>query len=312
MAIIIKKKVGSSNKTKTLPEYKPFIDKLSVVATFQEKDADDVFSNVWGQLEDKAVFNDAGYKAKGKYKVAKRINLASTVSRPLFQFDHENKKASKCRIELNPRKVGAEGLLELHAVLTSLMPDGWDYFVHHGRITRIDVAVDIPNSRPGMFAILPKQGLTTKEWASNGKLQTLVLGKKSGSQTLIYNKKAHRLAQKQKWDGKSTVRVERRLKNPPTKTLSMLPSMVNPFEVISLTDLQVAPPAEKKTWIWSLFKDSVATRGLPAALMMLPKEKRTLYRKHLELNPHSLWSPSLIWLNWSQHLDELGLHKLKT
>lgn len=307
MAIIIKKKAGSSNKTQTLPKYKPFIDKLSVVITFQEADAHSIFSNIWLQIEDKAVFNDAGYKAKGKYKLAKFLNLGPA-SRPLFQFDYEDKKALKCRIDFNPRKIGLAGFSELQAILTSLMPDGWDYLLKHGNITRIDVAVDIPNSRPGMFAILPKQGLGTKAWTQGGKLETFVLGKKNANQTLIYNKKAHRLAQGKKWDGPATVRVERRLKHPAVKKIAMLSDLPNPFAALVLTDLEKMPVSEKKPWIWSLFKDSVAARGLPAALAKLPKEKRTMYRKHLEQHPHDQWSPSQIWEGWQDALKAVGLY----
>ncbi|WP_204378160.1 hypothetical protein [Tardiphaga robiniae] len=212
------------------------------------------------------------------------------------------------RIEFNPSAIGSIGFSELHGVLTSIMPGGWDYVIEYGRISRIDIAVDIPEARPGMFAVLPKQGLSTKEWTVAGKLQTLVLGKKGGNQTLIYNKKAQQLGQGKPWEGKATVRVERRMLNPAIKKLSSLPDLPNPFAALSLTELLNAPPTEKE-WLWSLFKDSVSVRGLPAALARLPKAKRTLYRKHLESQPHQLWGPSVIWTNWLAALGEHDLHK---
>ena len=310
MVVTITKKSAVSNKTPTLPKYKPFIDKISVVIPIQAEDSEDIYSNIWQQIEDKAVFNQAGYKAKGQYKLAKRINL-ELPSRPLFQFDYENGKALKFRIEFNPRKVGPCGLLKLHAVLTSLCPGGWDYVVQHGAISRIDIAVDIPNARPGMFGVVPLQGLSTKEWSVAGKLQTLVLGAKKGNQTLLYNKKALRLKQGQKWDGKASVRIERRLKNPSTKKLADLPLMDNPFAGITLTNFGPQPLKEKKSWVWSLFKDSVATRGVPAALAQLPKEKRTLYRNHLKLHAYDQWSPDEIWNAWPSYLNEMALHQKK-
>jgi hypothetical protein len=315
MAIFLKK-LTPSNKTQTLPKqseqdhtkqpdgsakpggYHPFIDKLSIVVTPPGDDAGDIHDAIWTVLDDAEVFSDAGGKTKwGKFKVAKWIKL--TTGRVLFQFAHADKKAQKVRLEFNPRKIGSQGLMELKSILVTIFPDGWEYVIEHGNITRIDLAVDIPDARPCMFAILPQQGLTTKEWAVNGKLETFVLGKKKGHQTLLYNKKLKRLSQGQPWVGKSVVRLERRLRNPPIKNLSGLHSLPNPFNALLLTEVTTSPPSgETKPWVWELFKDSIIQRGLPNALALLPKERRTLYREHFKNHPHQLWDPVAIWMNW--------------
>jgi hypothetical protein len=309
-----------SNKSKTLQEKSkqdydeippagtliPFIDKLSVVVPILSADAEGIFNNLWTQLNDVDVFQDAGSKSKwGPFKVAKRICLTNTVARPLFQLAYAAKKAVKCRLDFNPRKVGEHGMMELDAVLISILPDGWKYVVTHGHITRIDIAVNIPNSRPSMFAFLPQQGLTTKEWAVNGKLETFVAGKKKGHQTAVYNKKKQRQAQGHKWIGKSVVRVERRLRNPSIGGLSGLLQLPNPFIALELIEMPGPPATEKKPWIWEIFKDSVTVRGLPAVLALLPLERRTAYRTHLKQHPHKLWDPISIWKNWPKALEIL-------
>jgi hypothetical protein len=319
MAIFLKKITSSSNKTQTLPKqadqdhhtkqpdglpkpdgYHPFIDKLSIVVTPLSVDEGDIYNAIWTVLDDAEVFSDAGAKAKwGPFKVAKWINLTSTPERVRFHFGYVGKNAVKLRLEFNPRKIGSHGLTELKSILTMIFPDGWEYVIAHGNITRIDVAVDFPNTRPCMFAVLPQQALTTKSWDVKGKLETFVLGKKKGNQTLLYNKKLQRLAQGKPWVGKSVTRLERRLRNPHINGLSGLHLLPNPFKGLLLTEVTTDPPSgEKKSWVWELFKDSVLQRGLPSALALLPKERRTLYRGHLNKNAHPLWDPIAIWENW--------------
>ncbi len=115
--------------------------------------------------------------------------------------------------------------MELHAVLSSIIPGGWAYVIKHGHITRIDIAVDIPNVRVDEFLFLPKQGTTSREWATNGHLETLRLGKPKGNQTLVYSVKKKRLAQGKSWPENSKVRIERRLRNPAVKKLNELGEM---------------------------------------------------------------------------------------
>jgi hypothetical protein len=318
---ITKKKIAASNKNQThqekptqesVPDPKvpsPFIDKITIVVNFLEADATAVYNAVWTAIHDKGVFNDTGYKAKSGYNLAKWLHLESTVARALFQFKYENKKAIKCRFEFNPRKLGESGIDELRAIAVILMNGGWEYVVKHGRITRIDIAVDIPNTRPENYAILPQQGLTSQKWAVNGKLQTFVLGTKKGNQTILYNKKAKRLSQGKKWSGKAAVRIERRLRNPSPYKLSLLHKLLNPFLAAKLLKMPGPPAWEKKPWMWSLFTDSVSVRGLPAALKILPAERRTAYRKHLAQCAHELWTPDQIWAKWPACLAKYKLHE---
>lgn len=316
MPIIITLKKKPSNKAQTLPENLtkapiPFIDKISVVLDpATEQDAHDTHQELFNILDDKELFKDAGKGAKwGPYKVAKRLKLSSLVDEkkyPLLQYAYSGKQALQLRLEFVPVDLGSNGMIELHAAL-GMLDGGWGYFVKHGRITRIDVAVDIPNTRMDEFLFLPPQALTTMQWKVNGELQSIVFGKKSGNQTSIYSRSAKRLAKGQGWVGKPEVRIERRITNLKNQKVSGLPSLPNPFSKLQMTVNIPGPPPGGKEWEWSVFEDSVKVRGLTAALALLPEERRTKYRKHLAAHPQPWWKPGAIWAQWPVMLNELKI-----
>lgn len=287
----------------------PFIDKISImVSPPDEEEAHEIYNQIILQMDDPELFA-SGAKKKGKFNFAKRIPLASTDNRPLFQshLDKSAKAAMSIRLEFNPRKLGLEGVEELHSKLTCLMDGGWGYVLQHGKITRLDVAVDLPGIRPGAFSVLPKQGATQRVFEVNGQLETLILGKKNGHQTIVYNKKKQRLAKKQQWDGPSTTRVERRLCPPQVATFTDLSQLPNPFLALMLVEMP-GPPEGEKPWIWELFKDAVAVRHLQPALALLPEARRTKYRAHLKQHAHAMWDADAIWKNWPAALVSLKLH----
>jgi hypothetical protein len=310
-----------SNKRETLPENppkapSPFIDKISVVLDpASERDAQDIHAELFPILEDAEVFKNAGKGAKwGPYKVAKRLKLPNLVDPkkyPLLQYAYSGKKAEQLRLEFVPVDLGWHGMAELHASL-GMVDGGWGYFIKHGRITRLDVTVDIPGVRMDDFLFLPQQALTTMQWNVDGHLQSLVFGKKSGNQTSIYSRNKKRLAKGQSWSGEPEVRIERRLANLKQQKVSSLPSLSNPFTAMQITLNLPGPPPDGKAWEWSMFADSVKVRGLCAALALLPEERRTKYRKHLAAHPQPWWNPDAIWAQWPAMLDELKIATAET
>ena len=305
-----------SNKAQTLPENlpkasKPFIDKISVVLDpASERDAYDTHAQLFPMFDDEELFKNAGKGAKwGPYKIAKRLKLPNLVDDkkyPLLQYAYSGKKAEQLRLEFVPVDLGWEGMAGLHASL-GMVDGGWGYFIKHGRVTRIDVAVDVPNTRMDGFLFLPQQTLTTMQWKVNGQLQSLVFGKKSGNQTSIYSRNKKRLAKGQSWSGEPEVRVERRLTNLKHQMVSSLPSLPNPFSAMQMTLNLPGPPPDGKAWEWLMFEDSVNVRGLCPALALLPEERRTKYRKHLAAHPQPWWNPDAIWAQWPAMLDELKI-----
>jgi hypothetical protein len=192
-----------SNKNKTLPQKpdpipsatsptspSPFIDRMSVTLSVpKDEEAKGIHSHIWTQLENSDVFWQGKFKKNG-YMLARRIKIrgiADTKKWPLLQYswDKHAKVASSFRIEFNPDDLGLDGLNYLNAGLCLIMPDGWGYFVKHGRVTMIEISVDFPGLGMEQFRVLPQQGLYTKAWGKGGILETLVLGKPKGNQTRI-------------------------------------------------------------------------------------------------------------------------------
>jgi hypothetical protein len=334
-------KLALSNKGQTLPDNPsheeplstpvgfgspcaptPFIDKISVVLDPPSQ---------WRALNIhsliKALPNDtppadaskgkqflpAGSKAKwGQYKWAKRIILPSVLDvkkYPLLQCAYTAKQITQLRIEFVPVDLGKVGMDELHMTLSDLVPGGWSYFVEHGRVTRIDVAADFPEVLMDDFHFLPIQGATTRQWRVNGKLQTYTHGKPKGNHTAIYDRKDKRIAKQKSWENKQGMRIERRIKTLPIEKLTELPSLPNPFLGMNLVSMPEAPPSEqtKMLYVWKLFHRAADAQGLTAALALLPEEKRTLYRKHLNAHVQPWWNPKAIWANWPNMLDELKI-----
>jgi hypothetical protein len=287
----------------------PFIDRISVTVKVPEGEgAWLIHKGIWPQVEDPAVFMPA--KKSPGYNSAWRLQLSSVINAshwPHFQYAYEGKVATGLRIEFVPVDLGPDGLMELHSILTSLVPNGWAYFIKHGRITRIDVAVDLPTARMDEFHMLPKQGATVKVWKSDGKLQTFQHGGVKGNHTQIYNRKAKRIAQGKPWAGKEGVRVERRLKNQQMPLMD-LPSLSNPFASLTLVARHpLKPPKEANEYVWRLFLNAAEHMTLPAALDLLPVEKRTAYRAHLKTQAMKWWNVDAIWGHWPAMLHELGI-----
>lgn len=323
------KKPPSSNETQTTPKNTlaktekgpqagppsagsiiPFIDRISVVLDVQAgQDAYDIHSNIWAQFNDTEVFKSAS--KWGKFQVGKRIALGSVLNHkkwPVLHYRYEVPVALQLRLEFSPVDLGPQGLTELHAQLMSLVPDGWGYFVTHGRVTMIEITVDVPHVGVDQFHVVPQQGPSAMAWKANGQMETLVLGKAGSNQTRVYDRGKKRIAAGQKWTGPPTTRVERRLRPQPAFALSALPAMPNPFSSMQLiTPQTIPPPEEKKTYIWELFLDSASVRGLPTALKLLPVDKRTTYRKWLLKQPASWWQPETIWSHWPSVLAELKI-----
>ena len=180
--------------------------------------------------------------------------------------------------------------------------------VEHGRISRLDVAVDFPDASMNDFHFLPAQAATSTSWSQAGTLQTFQHSKSTGNCTSIYDRGAKRKAQGKGWQGKVGVRVERRLRNPKVD-LHGLPSLANPYADMNMVKRVVEPPQTdtKQPYIWSLFMDAAATIGLPAALARLPVKKRTAYRKHLAKHLQPWWDAEASWAGWPTMLAELKI-----
>ena len=325
MPILIPK--ASSNKPKTnrkltnpasppsaTPGLIPFIDKLSVVFTpANDEDAESMHTVMKAAFTEKSIFKNA-FIQSGGFNESKIIILPQSVQTPLIQYKYQKGRTQKIRLEFNPRKLGSEGLKELHAILKLLVYDGWHEIVAFGSVTRIDVAVDLSHKRPEDFLMVKDLGITSRSWSRDGEMQSISLGGSGGNQSLVYIVKAKRLYKNQPWTGHANTRVEcriRKLAKPKLEALSELP---NPFlSILMLPSMPTAPsvgePKADKAAAreWSRFMDSVKVRGINPALGFIPPKRRTEYRKHLKANALPWWDPETIWVNWPKALEILKI-----
>jgi hypothetical protein len=304
MAIIItKKQAALSNKTQTTDiikdteySYEPFIDKMSITLAVSEVHLPSVWTAVKEVIKLPGLFKKT--KWSKLYQLNYLISGASTDERVLFQFGTKGDKPPQCRLEFNPKKLGIDGLNDLDNILGEIFPDGWGYVFNNGRVTRLDVAVDLPGVRMDQFLFLAHQGETYQCFETNGHLETLYMGKPKSNQTRIYSKKKEQLA-KGKPFGKSVVRVERTLRNL-NLLVGELQKLKNPFGQMAMVEPSPLPPPWEKPKVWSMFQDSVNMRGLMPAMALLPEHRRSEYRKHLKQNQKVWWQPQAIWEKWPE------------
>jgi hypothetical protein len=272
----------------------------------------DSFISIMTQTKDAELFKSSQYKAPFNRAWRIAINcIPNSMKWPVLMasFDKAKQQALKFRVEFSPVDIGNNGMEELHAALMMLMHGGWNSFVEHGRVTMIEITVDLPGIGVDEFDVIPKQAVYRQAWGKDGHLETIVLGKAAGNQTKIYNRGKKRTDNGQKWLGPLTTRVERRLR-PQGLKLTALPMIPNPFAdmILPASNLPV-PPKEPKTtsYLWTMFQDSIKARGSAGALNLLPEARRTRYRAWLKLHPVSWWSPQVIWSHWPKYISDLQI-----
>jgi hypothetical protein len=219
------------------------------------------------------------------------------------------------RLEFNPTALGASGIAFLKTQLEVLVLDGLSFndVVTNGKVTRLDIAVDIVGVHLADLIVSIKSG-GKHHWyySANGKPETGYLGMKKSDKNAkwtAYNKRQQvkdspEPPAEQAYGGLSHTRIEYRAK--PNKPFSELGTLKSPLTQISLAYPQA--PKGVKTYEWSFFIDSCARRGQPAALAMLPDGKlRNSYQKSLDAAHASFWRPGKIWEAWPDALLNSGV-----
>jgi len=291
----------------------PFIDWLTINVSPPDGDQHDIYNAFWTAVDDAELFADATAAEKKAFgtgfNVAKRLVLPSIETekkRPSLFVRHlvTTKRIAKLRLNFVPVDLGVAGMMELHAAINTIVPDGWEYVAKHGRITRIDVAVDLPDLTMDSIHFLPKKPAHMLQLSPGGEIETIYFGKPKSNQIAIYDraKKRAKLGQEMP----QCLRIERKLK-PGGMKLTSLPAMGNPFADTKFLIALPGPPNPAKEKEWTLFSDSVEKRGLAAALALLPKDRRTAYKKHLSANALPAWKPEEIWAGWVPMIEELKI-----
>lgn len=305
----------------------PQIDKLSVVVDMTDQV---LHGQVVHGLLALTEQNDPGFsklKGIGHYPVSIMIHCPDTNG--VFHPDNpgvwvmatkKDYPKPQVRLEFNPVKLFGpmnalpidkihEPILEhLNVEFTALFGMDFFDFLHHARVTRLDVCRHVLFRSPEDYLFRVRYARTSQSmFGSDGMLETLYFGKGAGNQTCIYNKARHLNGKKAEDD---TVRVETRLKPKNLKILGLW-DLENPFRHVQVYSMKADnPPVGAAHWI--AFKDSCRFRGIGNALKLQPLKERYALKKMLSELPVPWWSLSdAEWEQfWHEALEDAWLNRI--
>lgn len=269
------------------------LDKLSV--TKADIDPVQVQNNV-RSFQDYCIKQRIPYAPTYRYAVQAAVPIATTsgTERCTIQLGAREARTNAYRIECNPAKIGPQGREELNTLLLSIAGVDFREFVATGKVTRADVAVDLPDivvddvivrsSRARKHAIYTSQ---------RGVPETVYVGKDN---IAVYDKGA------QAKDGIIRLRVERRLK--PMCLGRDLLNIANPFEnvrVIKTSVLKELMPNRDETVF-----DSMRVRGIKRVIATLPWSDRVRTEAAANDEANNLL-PASLWDSWPSCLVDAGI-----
>ena len=286
-----------------------FIDRLVVKLDFLPGESAHLTHNtIFPLFDDPECF--AGTKPSNGVQIEKKIVLASLANEkhyPHIIYRYGGHQALWMRLTLHPRDMGLQGFEDLHIILSQFVDGGWANFVANAKVTQIEVSIDLEGIPFNTVNILPDQVQTVTVYKGGQKSETIYLGKSKSNQTKIYDRALKRKKAGQLDKADPCTRIER-VKTGLNLKVGELEKLQNPFSHVKFVSVPAIPPStEAKDYVWTLFTDSVAQRGLDPALKLLPQAKKTAYRSYLAGHKHDWWLPGVIWNWWPNVLGELKL-----
>lgn len=244
-----------------------------------------------------------GYSTSHFLYAGNDTNLPKTKRNTLlFQLATNSKKKLPIRCEFNPQKVD---MAMVHEYINCLAKCSWDKFIKPARITRIDLAVDLPGMSLEQLAFNVKGVKLAQAYTGiqgTPAIQTLYFGSKESKQYFaIYDKGR----EESKKTGKvyiPKVRIEARLRNQKIPYNDLL-SMKNPFESLDVFDLRFVQKNsdEYERCFWSLAQYQTV-RG---ALKKSPKNKIKSLVSSVNRQECSWWEPKEIWNEMGHVFDQI-------
>ncbi|WP_288905352.1 hypothetical protein [uncultured Sneathiella sp.] len=285
----------------------PVIDKLSVTIPVDEeyrKAVDGSLYKIHKQVKD---FSDISKNGK-KYHVSANWTDKVTGQKVLFQCNPKSSKAvNYMRFELNPNKLGPDGMRRFKSILELLVTYGnypYSRILEEGYITRMDIAVDIVNVAPHELIISGKDKGKSIKFLGKGsnELETVYLDKPKtkSSQKMIYDKLQEQVdkGNKPSFNEVLHTRAEYTHAGAP---FSNIPNIKNPFKKMKVIH-PIFKPDGVEDWIWQLFLNSCRLKGVEASLSLLPDHLRASHRKALEKAAEVTWRPEMLMDKWKDYL----------
>jgi len=213
------------------------------------------------------------------------------------------------RIEFNPVKSGSSGLAALRRRLEVLLMDYAALLFAEGRVTRIDIAVDVRPVCLNYLKLYPLGlSLSSCNYGAGGTaVESVYMGSaRSKLQFTIYDK--YRESARSAYS--DTVRFEAKIRRP--MLLCDINLIANPYEKLLVSDFFDTSSVRQPPHRYLHFFDSVRQRGLhPALALILDSRTRKKYRDLFgDVYDCEWWNPQEIWSGFACEVDHLQRHLL--
>ncbi len=285
------------------------IDKISIVLQVPtEMDKKAIVQFLLHGLED----TESGFQKaypNNTYANAFTLSIKAPLSGTdcvLIQANPVKKTNAFLRVEFNPSKAGTSGMDLLRQHCAAFLDYDYTTLVKAGRVTRMDVAMDLMGIRlDDLAARSVKLKKSTVHSAVDGGTETVYLGATKGNRRIrIYDKGKQLGETGQKLPSFPVTRVEAELRN--VCMLRNIPALGNPFTDVGIWYLPEANFAGEDH-IWRMFLDSVSRRGLRSALKQIPDSYRQPFNDALHACPLGMWDPGKHWAYWPKRVDDSEL-----
>jgi len=224
----------------------------------------------------------------------------------LFEVKPKDKSRPFFRLKFNPSKLGADGIDTLKSIVDCMIYYGWQHLLKVGRITRIDIAVDVENISLDGLSICPNMPLKSTIYERSGLTGTIYLGSsKSPKQWRIYNKTMEQCEKGKQVDGPTIVRIERTIRT--SVKMFNIVKLKNPFDDIAVGAFPACPNKVSEKH-WAMFLDSCKLRGANSALALVSDKKtRSKYRKVLKNAKFDWWDSEDLLFKWLATFCNTGI-----
>jgi len=290
----------------------PAIDKLSAVADLPD---DPLCGVTYSVILDWIKNHEVGIAKGGstsRYALGVKIHYPTKKGDPvhlkcpmiLVQITHPNCSKKQVRVEYNPAHMTEYGETYLDAMFTSMFGMEFYQFLFHCRFTRVDFCRNIVNRALEDYFIKSKWSKISQcVFNSEGKLETIYLGKCGGANIKAYDKTKQMHGQS---SPHGTIRIEASC--PINLSINELAKFPNPFErvVVYSTTCSNPPLGEAH---WRAFQDSCHLRGISNAIKRQPVKHRSTLKKAIFSQPVSWWNITPDDWDWLliDALDNAGL-----
>src|SRR5665213_527466 len=279
------------------------IDKISLTIDITNPDHQ---KYVLGSLMDMSKpadhpFHQCGWASavNGGYKAAPRVhfphptpfgvNAPWTKRYALVQAGPKNAKGGHVRLEWNPAGLTAAQSHHLFKQLEVFLSIEATHLLH-GKVTRLDIAVDIPGMRPGDYIWERPKSPLRRPVYKKGALETLYLGSTFKGQITIYDK-----AVQQGNAGAKLTRIEARMR--PNHQVYELHALKNPFASLKAYALMKAALILSVPHRQALHRAARA-EGLDSAFADFPVAVRGTYLSAVKASGAAFWKPVAYWVTW--------------